>query len=68
MKRLRKLLKRRNFTHNKKPILIKISPDLNDDQLRDIALISLANGIDGLILTNTTINRPDILSQNKTKN
>ena len=42
---------------NKKPIFIKISPDLNDDQLRDIALISLANNIDGLILTNTTINR-----------
>ena len=53
---------------NKKPILIKISPDLNDDQLRDIALISLANGIDGLILTNTTINRPDILkSKSKLK-
>ncbi len=43
---------------NKKPILIKISPDLNDDQLRDIALISLANNVDGLILTNTTISRP----------
>ena len=26
--------------------------------LRDIALISLANNIDGLILTNTTTNRP----------
>ncbi len=51
---------------NKKPIFIKISPDLNDDQLRDIALISLANNIDGLILTNTTINRPkSLLSINK---
>ncbi len=43
---------------NKKPILVKISPDLNEDQLRDIALISLANNIDGLILTNTTTDRP----------
>ena len=52
---------------NKKPIFIKISPDLNEDQLRDIALISLANNIDGLILTNTTINRPNnLLSKNKT--
>ena len=42
---------------NAKPILIKISPDLNEDQLRDIALISLANNIDGLILTNSTIKR-----------
>ena len=48
------------------PIFIKISPDLNDDQLRDIALISLANNIDGLIITNTTINRPNnLLSKNK---
>ncbi len=51
---------------NKKPIFIKISPDLNEDQLRDIALISLANNIDGLIITNTTINRPNNLkSYNK---
>ena len=50
---------------NKKPILIKISPDLNEDQLRDIALISLANNIDGLILTNTSTQRPNNL---KTKN
>ncbi len=49
---------------NKKPIFIKISPDLNDDQLRDIALISLANNIDGLILTNTTIDRPNGLISN----
>ncbi len=53
---------------NKKPVFIKISPDLNEDQLRDIALISLANNIDGLILTNTTINRPNnLLSNNKIK-
>ena len=41
----------------KKPIFIKISPDLNDEQLRDIALMSLANNVDGLIIGNTTINR-----------
>ncbi len=46
---------------NKKPLLIKISPDLNDDQLRDIALISLSNNVDGLILTNTTVKRPNNL-------
>ena len=51
---------------NKKPIFIKIAPDLNDDQLRDIALISLANNVDGLILTNTTTDRPtSLLSNNK---
>ena len=53
---------------NTKPILIKISPDLNEDQLRDIALISLANNIDGLILTNSTIKREtNLISMNKGK-
>ena len=46
----------------KKPILLKISPDLDDEQLRDISLISLANGIDGLIITNTTLGRPNTLN------
>ena len=61
------ILKREEIlTINKKPVFIKISPDLNEDQLRDIALIALANNIDGLILTNTTINRPkNLLSKNK---
>ena len=53
---------------NKKPVFVKISPDLNEDQLRDIALISLANNVDGLILTNTTTDRPkNLLSSNKIK-
>ena len=53
---------------NTKPILIKISPDLNEDQLRDIALISLANNIDGLILTNSTTKREsNLISINKEK-
>ncbi len=53
---------------NIKPILIKISPDLNEDQLRDIALISLANNVDGLILTNSTIQREsNLISINKEK-
>ena len=51
-----------------KPIIIKISPDLNDDQLRDMALICLANGIDGITISNTTIERPSsLLSKNKKK-
>jgi dihydroorotate dehydrogenase len=45
----------------KKPIFIKISPDLDDEQLRDIALMSLANNVNGLIISNSTIQRPDTL-------
>jgi len=40
------------------PLLLKIAPDLTDDDMSDIAEISLAVGIDGLIATNTTVERP----------
>ena len=46
---------------NNKPIFIKISPDLKDEQLRDIALMSLANNVNGLIISNSTIQRPNTL-------
>ncbi len=47
-----------------KPIFIKISPDLDDEQLRDIALMSLANNVNGLIISNSTLQRPDTLISN----
>ena len=71
---IEKLIKKINIKReeiqsiNKKPILIKISPDLTEDQLRDIALMSLANNIDGLILTNTTTARPQNLKSINKKN
>ncbi len=40
-----------------KPILIKISPDIDDEQTRNIALSSLALGIDGIIISNSTIDK-----------
>ena len=46
---------------NNKPIFIKISPDLDDEKLRDIALMALANNVNGLIISNTTIQRPNSL-------
>ncbi len=67
-KLIKKIINKRDEIKNihAKPILIKISPDLNEDQLRDIALISLANNIDGLILTNSTIKREsNLISINK---
>ncbi len=48
----------------KKPVFIKISPDLDDEQLRDIALMALANNVSGLIISNSTIQRPDTLISN----
>ncbi|MDX1736977.1 MAG: quinone-dependent dihydroorotate dehydrogenase, partial [Alphaproteobacteria bacterium] len=43
------------------PLLVKIAPDLNDDDLDDIAALALEMNIDGLIVSNTTISRPDSL-------
>ena len=40
-----------------KPILLKIAPDLSEQQLDDIVDIVRSTGIDGVIATNTTISR-----------
>ena len=43
---------------NPPPLLVKIAPDLSEGQLADIAEIALELSLDGLIATNTTIERP----------
>lgn len=42
------------------PILFKISPDLADEDLADIAKICLKQKIDGVIISNTTITRENV--------
>lgn len=55
-----------NRNKNKpKPILVKIAPDLNNNQLLDIISIVKDTGLDGIIATNTTINRDNLKSLNK---
>ncbi len=44
------------------PLLVKLAPDLDDRQKEDIAKTVMACGIDGLILTNTTLDRPTQLA------
>jgi dihydroorotate dehydrogenase len=39
------------------PLVFKISPDLSDDELLDIAHIALKYNVDGVIVSNTTISR-----------
>ena len=51
------LHKLREKNNSKIPILFKISPDISEQEKKDIALISLANDVDGLILTNTSIDK-----------
>ncbi|WP_420319940.1 quinone-dependent dihydroorotate dehydrogenase [Flagellimonas sp.] len=47
---------------NEKPILLKIAPDLSDEQLLDIISIVEDTRIDGIIATNTTIARKGLKS------
>ena len=67
LKKLIPQLKKINSTKpKKKPILIKISPDLNQDQLDETIDLILSENLDGIIATNTTTNREN-LKTNKSK-
>jgi dihydroorotate dehydrogenase len=46
----------------RKPILLKIAPDLTDTQLDDILEIVQATGLAGLVATNTTISRAGLVT------
>lgn len=48
-----------------KPILLKIAPDLTDEQLLDIIEIIKETKIAGVIATNTTLSREHLKSENK---
>lgn len=48
-----------------KPILLKIAPDLSDEQLLDIIDIVKETKIAGVIATNTTLSREDLKSDNR---
>jgi len=62
-------LQQRNLKNGiSRPILLKIAPDLTDEQLTDIVDIVKETGIAGVIATNTTIGREDLSSDDKLKN
>jgi dihydroorotate dehydrogenase len=44
----------------RRPLLLKIAPDINDAQLDDILEVIEACDVDGIIATNTTIERGDL--------
>lgn len=62
--RLLGTLQRRNIKNTApKPILLKIAPDLTNEQLDDIIHIVAQTGIAGIIATNTTISREGLISK-----
>lgn len=62
-------LQKRNQQQEKpKPILLKIAPDLDKNQLLDIIDIVLFTKIAGVIATNTTLERNNLTASNELKN
>lgn len=64
-KLLSELQKRNAKKEKQKPILLKIAPDLTDEQLLDIIDIVNETKIAGVIATNTTLSREGLVSSNK---
>lgn len=50
------------LTEGKKPLLLKISPDMDDTHFQETLLISHELGVDGFVLTNTTLERTEQMS------
>ena len=46
-----------NTKPNPKPILLKIAPDLNDEQINDVTDLAREIQLDGIVASNTTISR-----------
>ena len=66
MKILHELIRLRKEKAREKPILLKISPDLDNQQLDDVVDIFYSTGIEGIIATNTTIQRNHLSSDPET--
>ena len=55
---LRVLTEARASIDRKTPLLLKIAPDLDEQAMDEIAAVVLESGIEGLIVSNTTMARP----------
>ncbi|XP_076879584.1 dihydroorotate dehydrogenase (quinone), mitochondrial [Brachyhypopomus gauderio] len=57
-----KVLKERDsLPGTRRPVMVKIAPDLSEQDKQDIAEVITELGVDGLIVSNTTVSRPDSL-------
>jgi len=48
---------------SRKPIVVKIAPDLAEEQAEEIAVLAEAEGLAGLIATNTTLDHSSVLAE-----
>ena len=56
---LKQVIDARAASKRQPPLFVKIAPDQTDDQLQDIVEVCLETGIDGIIIGNTTLSRPE---------
>jgi dihydroorotate dehydrogenase len=49
------------------PVLLKVAPDVDEFGLDDICSVAIARGIDGMIVSNTTLDRYDSLKESSKK-
>ena len=49
-----------------KPILVKLSPDVNEEQLQDMVDVVQQTELSGVVATNTTISRKSLKTENQT--
>jgi dihydroorotate dehydrogenase len=51
----------RDKLFHRPPLVVKIAPDLSDQDIEDIASVIIKTKIDGVIISNTTVSRPSDL-------
>ena len=59
---LRAVVRRNGNLPGHRPVFLKIAPDLTNGQLDDIVEIVLAENVDGIVATNTTVSREGLLT------
>lgn len=57
------VLAARDALPQRRPVLLKIAPDLSEAELADIAAVALNAGLDAIIATNTTLSRDGLASR-----
>jgi dihydroorotate dehydrogenase len=62
---LKEIANARRTAHTARPILVKLAPDLSDDELDDAIGVIQDCGMDGVIATNTTLARDGLRSAHR---
>jgi len=56
-----RVIEARAAAAQRRPVLLKIAPDLGQRELEDVVAVALQRGVEGLIVSNTTVLRPPSL-------